>query len=83
MKRPLPLRRGSQRKTDGYMRKSLGKADDMKTPSLFRGLVFCGDCSKALVRRHVYNRRQDGRIYYYNYLCVTSVKRPAPARPKT
>ena len=61
---------------------SLGKADDLKTPSLFRGLVFCGDCSKALVRRHVYNRRQDGRIYYYNYLCVTSVKKAGACTPK-
>ena len=61
---------------------SLGKADDLKTPSLFRGLVFCGDCGKALVRRHVYNRRQDGRIYYYNYLCVTSVKKAGACTPK-
>ena len=61
---------------------SLGKADDLKTPSLFRGLVFCGDCGKALVRRHIYNRRQDGRIYYYNYLCVTSVKKAGACTPK-
>ena len=61
---------------------SLGKADGLKTPSLFRGLVFCGDCGKALVRRHVYNRRQDGRVYYYNYLCVTSVKKAGACTPK-
>ena len=61
---------------------SLGKADDLKTPSLFRGLVYCGDCGKALARRHVYNRRQDGRIYYYNYLCVTSVKKAGACTPK-
>ena len=61
---------------------SLGKADDLKIPSLFRGRVFCGDCGKALVRRHVYNRRQDGRIYYYNYLCVTSVKKAGACTPK-
>lgn len=61
---------------------SLGKADNLKTPSLFRGLVFCGDCGKALVRRHVYNRRQDGRIYYYNYLCATSVKKANACTPK-
>lgn len=60
----------------------LGKADDRKTPSLFHGLVFCGDCGKALVRRHIYNRRQDGRIYYYNYLCVTSVKKANACTPK-
>ncbi len=62
--------------------KSLGKADDLKTPSLFRGLVYCGDCGKALVRRHVYNRRQDGRVYYYSYLCVTSVKKAGACTPK-
>lgn len=61
---------------------SLDKADGLKTPSLFRGLVFCGDCGKALVRRHVYNRRQDGRVYYYNYLCVTSVKKAGACTPK-
>ena len=61
---------------------SLGKADDLKTPSLFRGLVFCGDCGKALTRRHVYNRRQDGRVYYYNYLCVTTVKKAGACTPK-
>lgn len=61
---------------------SLGKADDLKTPSLFRGLVYCGDCGKALVRRHIYNRRQDGRIYYYNYLCVTSTKKAGACTPK-
>ena len=61
---------------------SLGKADGLKTPSLFRGLVFCGDCGKALVRRHVYNRRQDGRVYYSNYLCVTTVKKAGACTPK-
>ena len=61
---------------------SLGKADDLKTPSLFRGLVYCGDCGKALVRRHIYNRRQGGRVYYYNYLCVTSVKKAGACTPK-
>jgi len=61
---------------------NLGKADDLKTPSLFRRLIFCGDCGKALTRRHVYNRRQDGRIYYYNYLCVTSVKKAGACTPK-
>ena len=61
---------------------SLGKADDLKTPSMFHGLVYCGDCGKALVRRHVYNRRQDGRIYYYNYLCVTSTKKAGACTPK-
>ena len=61
---------------------NLGKADDLKTPSLFRRMVYCGDCGKALTRRHVYNRRQDGRIYYYNYLCVTSVKKAGACTPK-
>lgn len=61
---------------------SLGKADDLKTPSLFHGLVYCGDCGKAMVRRHIYNRRQDGRVYYYSYLCVTSVKKAGACTPK-
>ena len=61
---------------------SLGKADGLKTPSLFRGLVFCGDCGKALVRRHSYTRRQAGRVYYYNYWCVTAVKEAGACTPK-
>ena len=32
---------------------SLGKADDLKTPNLFRGLIRCADCGTAMNRRHV------------------------------
>lgn len=61
---------------------TLGKADDTKTTNMFRGLVYCADCGRPLNRRHVYNRRQDGRVYYYSYLCPTTVKAKGACTPK-
>lgn len=61
---------------------TLGKADDLKTPNMFRGLVYCADCGKPLNRRHVYNRRQDGRVYYYSYLCPTTLQVKGACTPK-
>ncbi len=54
---------------------SLGKADDPKTPNLFRGLIYCADCGKPLTRRHVYSRHRDRRSYYYSYLCPKSLQK--------
>lgn len=48
---------------------ALEKADDLKTPNLFRGLLYCADCGKPLLRRHIYSRTREGRSYYYSYLC--------------
>lgn len=63
-------------------RATLGKVDDLKTPNLFRKLIFCADCGKAMNRRHVYNRKAGGRIYYYSYKCVTSVQSSSACTPK-
>lgn len=59
-----------------------GKADDLKTPNLFRKLIYCADCGKAMVRRHIYNRRAGCRIYYYSFQCPTSQKAAVACTPK-
>lgn len=61
---------------------NLGKADELKTPNLFRNLIYCADCGKPMIRRHIYNRRQEGRIYYYSYLCPTTLKMKGACTPK-
>lgn len=61
---------------------SLGKADDLKTPNLFRGLIFCADCGSALNRRHIYSRKREGRVYYYSYLCPRWVQKGDACTPK-
>ena len=61
---------------------SLGKADDLKTPNMFRGLIFCADCGSAMNRRHIYSRKREGRVYYYSYLCPRWVKKGDACTPK-
>lgn len=63
-------------------RTTLGKADELKTPNLFKKILHCGDCGKALCRRHVYNRTANGRVYYYSYKCTTYIKMPSACTPK-
>lgn len=60
----------------------LGKADDLKTPNLFKKILHCGDCGKALCRRHVYNRTAHGKVFYYSYKCTTYIKMPSACTPK-
>lgn len=59
-----------------------GAADDLKTPNLFKKLIYCADCGKAMNRRHLYSRKTEGRVYYYSYQCVTSQKLPDACTPK-
>ena len=59
-----------------------GAADDLKTPNLFKKLIYCADCGKAMNRRHIYSRNTRGRTYYYSYQCVTSQKLPDACTPK-
>lgn len=59
-----------------------GAADDLKTPNLFKKLIYCADCGKAMNRRHLYSRKAEGRVYYYSYQCVTSQKLPDACTPK-
>lgn len=60
----------------------LGKADELKTPNLFRKLIYCADCGKAMSRRHIYSNWREERHYYYNFYCATSVKLPSACTPK-
>ena len=60
----------------------LGKADELKTPNLFRGLIFCADCGGALNRRHIYSRTHEGKAYYYSYLCPRSLQKSDACTPK-
>ena len=59
-----------------------GEVDHLKTPNLFKKLIYCADCGKAMNRRHVYSRNTRGRTYYYSYQCVTSQKLPDACTPK-
>lgn len=59
-----------------------GKVDELKTPNLFKKILRCGECGKAMCRRHVYNRTANGRVYYYSYKCTTNVKMPSACTPK-
>ena len=61
---------------------TLGKADDLKTPNLFRGLLYCADCGKPLLRRHTYSRTREGRSYYYSYLCPKYLQKTGACTPK-
>lgn len=61
---------------------ALGKADDLKTPNLFRGLLYCADCGKPLLRRHIYSRTRRGRSYYYSYLCPKYLQKAGACTPK-
>lgn len=63
-------------------RAMIGKVDELKTPNLFKKIIHCGDCGKAMCRRHVYNRAANGRMYYYSYKCTTYVKMPSACTPK-
>lgn len=54
---------------------SLGQADDLKTPNLFRGLIFCADCGRAMTRSQVYSNRGGKRFYYYTYKCPTALNK--------
>lgn len=60
----------------------LGKADEWKTPNLFRKLIYCADCGKAMSRRHIYSNWGGERQYYYNFYCPTSTKLSSACTPK-
>jgi len=75
------VRRIAERSKAEY-RAMIGKADKLKTPNLFKKILHCGNCGKAMCRRHVYNRTANGRVYYYSYKCTTHVKMPSACTPK-
>jgi len=59
-----------------------GKSPVERTQNLFCHRIFCADCGKALSRRLVYNNWGNEKLYYYNYLCTTSVKKTGACTPK-
>ena len=61
---------------------NLGKAAELKTPNIFRKLMYCGDCGKALGRRHIYSNWHGKREYYYNFYCLTSIRMAGGCSPK-
>lgn len=57
------------RKASEAYKKTLGKYDHLDpTPNILRGLVFCADCSKPLMRCKQVTREKH---LYYTYLCPT------------
>lgn len=61
---------------------SLGQWDDLKTPNLFRGLIFCADCGRAMTRSQVYSNWGDKRVYYYTYKCPTAMRKASACTAK-
>lgn len=58
------------------------KNGSVKTPNLFRGLVYCGDCGKALSRTHLSCKRQGGKHFYYSFICITPRSMPTACTRK-
>lgn len=58
---------------------SLGVNGSVKTDNLFRGLVYCADCGKALSRRQL--RTGSGK-FYYSFLCLTALNDPGACSRK-
>ena len=61
---------------------SLENSGGIKTPNMFRRLVYCADCGRALSRRQVYSNWQDKKVYYYSYLCLTALNKPSACSQK-
>lgn len=61
---------------------SLENSGGVKTPNMFRRLVYCADCGKALSRRQVYSNWQDKKVYYYSYICLTALNKPSACSQK-
>jgi len=61
---------------------SLENSGGIKTPNMFRRLVYCADCGKALSRRQVYSNWQDKKVYYYSYICLTALNKPSACSQK-
>ena len=54
----------------------LGTYDALGTiPNIFRGLVFCADCKRPMVRYKNVSAKAGNR--YYTYICITHMENPA------
>lgn len=71
----------SKERSEAYFA-SLENSGGIKTPNMFRRLVYCADCGKALSRRQVYSNWQDKKVYYYSYICLTALNKPSACSQK-
>jgi DNA invertase Pin-like site-specific DNA recombinase len=71
----------SKERSEAYFA-SLENSGGVKTPNMFSRLVYCADCGKALSRRQVYSNWQGKKVYYYSYLCLTSLNKSSACSPK-
>ena len=62
----------NQKKTDDYWVK-YGKR--MQTPNILKGLVYCSDCGKTMMREK--HCSGDGKKMWYSYICRTNRRDPA------
>ena len=62
--------------------KLCGNSPAERTQNLFARRIFCADCGKTLSRRLVYSNWREEKSYYYNYLCMTSIKKTGACTPK-
>ena len=54
----------------------LGVYDELGTiPNIFRGMIFCADCKRPMVRYKNVSAKAGNR--YYSYICVTHMEDPA------
>lgn len=71
----------SKERSEAYFA-SLENSGGIKTPNMFRRLVYCADCGKVLSRRQVYSNWQDKKVYYYSYICLTALNKPSACSQK-
>ncbi len=63
----------------------LGRHDDLgTTPNILRGLVYCADCKRSLVRYKsvIKEGKHTGKKLYYVYICQTHTNDPASCPKK-
>ena len=61
---------------------TLENSGGVKTPNMFRRLIYCADCGKAMSRRQVYSNWRDSKVYYYSYICLTALNKPSACSQK-
>ena len=61
---------------------SLGTNGSIKTDNMFRGLVYCADCGKALSRRQLSSNWHKEKEFYYSFICLTALNKPSACSRK-
>ena len=60
----------------------LGRYDGLRTPNILRGLLYCADCKRPMVRYKSVNHTKRGPNLYYSYICPTHSSEPASCPKK-